>query len=220
MFIAPDREFIFVHAPKTGGTALMLALEERAQKNDILIGDTPKAVKRRNRWKKATARGRLWKHSTLADIEGLVDEAFLASAFVFTIVRNPWDRMVSYYHWLRVQSFDHPAVDLAKGVSFCDFACDPLNAEAFKASPFASYVTGSNGVERCDLFLRQESLAEDIKALETQFGFRLSLPERVNASGRERDYRGYYDDTAQEAVAEYCVEDIARFGYRFDDDVV
>jgi len=220
MFIAPDREFIFVHAPKTGGTALMLALEARAQKNDILIGDTPKAIKRKNRWKNANARGRLWKHSTLADIEGLVDEAFIASAFVFTIVRNPWDRMVSYYHWLRAQSYAHPAVAIAKAKEFGDFVCDPLIAASLSASPFASYVTSSDGVERCDLYLRQGHLAEDIKALETQFNFRLELPERVNTSERRADYQSYYSDAARDAVAEFCGEDIGRFGYGFGDGIL
>jgi hypothetical protein len=47
MIISPGRKFIFVHIPKTGGTSLALALEDRAMKNDILIGDTPKAKKRR-----------------------------------------------------------------------------------------------------------------------------------------------------------------------------
>lgn len=34
MIISPGRRFIFVHVPKTGGTALALALEDRAQAFD------------------------------------------------------------------------------------------------------------------------------------------------------------------------------------------
>ena len=158
MFIAPDREFIFVHAPKTGGTALMLALEDRAQKNDILIGDTPKAIKRKNRWKKATARGRLWKHSTLADIEGLVDEAFIASAFVFTIVRNPWDRMVSYYHWLRMQDFDHPAVGLARRLEFAEFVAHPQTRNSVRL-PLCSAFASASRMKASDLMTPRPGFA-------------------------------------------------------------
>ena len=54
MIISPGRRYIFVHVPKTGGTALSLALEARAMKDDILIGDTPKARRRRGRLKSLT----------------------------------------------------------------------------------------------------------------------------------------------------------------------
>ena len=89
---------------------MMLALEARAKADDIIIGDTPKAKQRRKRLAGLTPAGRLWKHSTLRDLDGIVDASAMQDYFVFTIVRNPWDRMVSYYHWAREQSFDHPVV--------------------------------------------------------------------------------------------------------------
>ena len=81
MIISPGRNYIFVHIPKTGGTALAQALEMRAMRDDILIGDTPKARRRRGRLKGAQVAGRLWKHSTLADIDGLVTRGFVDAAF-------------------------------------------------------------------------------------------------------------------------------------------
>lgn len=97
MIISRGRGYIFVHIPKTAGTALTLALEARAMKDDILIGDTPKARARRGRLTALTPAGRLWKHSTLADIEGIVTPSEMAQFCLFTLVRNPWDRAVSYY---------------------------------------------------------------------------------------------------------------------------
>jgi hypothetical protein len=216
MIISRGRGYVFVHAPKTGGTALALALEARAMKDDILIGDTPKARQRKRRLPGVTTRGRLWKHSTLADVDGLITADEAAELFVFTIVRNPWDRVVSYYHWLRAQSFDHPAVAVAKKADFADFLRHPVMAGAWRAAPHASYVTDASGVERCGLYLRYERLAEEAGLLGERLGIRLDLPERINASRRDADWRGYFSDADAAHWGEVCAVDVARFGYRFD----
>ena len=213
MILSTGRNYVFIHAPKTGGTAMALALEDRAMKDDIMLGDTPKALKRRRRVQDIKTRGRLWKHSTLADIDGLVPS--LEGLFAFTLVRNPWDRMVSYYHWLRGQDFDHPAVALAQQMTFTDFACAAQTRSSMKASPARHYMTDADGQERCDLYIRLEHFAEDAGPLWAHLGFTLHLPH-ANASERDADHRAYYDDAARDAVAEACAEDIERFGYTFD----
>jgi hypothetical protein len=213
MILSPGRKYVFVHAPKTGGTALALALEGRAMKDDIMLGDTPKARKRRRRLKDVTTAGRLWKHSTLADIDGLVPT--LEGLFAFTLVRNPWDRMVSYYHWLKGQSFDHPAVALAGRLPFQAFVqAGPVRA-AMRANPARHYMTDAGGLERCNAYIRIEAVEVDAAPLWDHLGFALTLPH-VNRSDREADFRPYYSDAARAAVAEACAEDIDRFAYRFE----
>lgn len=212
MIISPGRKFIFVHIPKTGGTSLALALEDRAMKDDILIGDTPKSQRRKGRLKHLNAPGRVWKHSTLADMAGVVDPA---AYFVVTLVRNPWDRMVSYYHWLQAQSFDNPAVTLAKAVEFSAFLNHPLTSASFAAHPFGSYVTDAAGVEHCQLFARLEHLAQDLAPLWAHLGFSCNVG-RENASARRRDWRAYYTDADAAHLGRICAEDVSRFGYRFD----
>jgi hypothetical protein len=217
MIISPGRRFVFVHIPKTGGTALTLALEARAMKDDILIGDTPKARARRGRLKALTPKGRLWKHSTLADIDGIVTPEDLAGMFTLTLVRNPWDRAVSYYHWLRDQSFAHPAVDLSKTLDFNAFLHHPQTQTAFRNWPASAYMRAATGVECCRLYLRLEHLAQDIAPFEAHLGFRLTPLPHANTSKRARDWRGYYTDQSAGLLADLCAEDIARFGYGFDD---
>ncbi|MBV7410586.1 sulfotransferase family 2 domain-containing protein [Maritimibacter sp. DP1N21-5] len=216
MIISRGRRYIFVHAPKTGGTSLALMLEAKAMKDDILLGDTPKALKRRGRVKDVETSGRLWKHSRLTDLYGLVTQAEIEDFFVFTLVRNPWDRMVSYYHWLRVQDFDHPAVDRAKALDFKGFVTDPTILGSVANNPYTRYVTDRDGIERADHFLRLEQLGEDLEMVEARLGCKLGPPAHENASNRSRDYRSYYGPDEAGAVARACESDIARFGYSFD----
>ena len=215
MIISRGRRYIFVHIPKTGGTALSLALEARAMKDDILIGDTPKAMRRRGRLKGVPTKGRLWKHSTLADIDGLISLDELDDLFLFTLVRNPWDRMVSYYHWLQAQNFDHPAVELAKSLTFDAFLMHPQTRASVAASPFGSYLRDATGQERKAHFVRLEHLTEDLAPVEAHLGFALSDIPRANASDRQRGHRSYYTDATAAVVAEICATDIGRFGYSF-----
>ncbi len=56
--------------------------------------------------------------------------------FYTTLVRNPWDRVVSYYHWLRAQGFEHPAVGLAKLLDFNGFMRDRTTVGAFRDWPY------------------------------------------------------------------------------------
>ncbi len=215
MILSRGRRYIFVHAPKTGGTSLALALEARAMADDIMLGDTPKAMKRRRRLEGVETSGRLWKHSMLSDLYGLATQAEIEAFFVFTLVRNPWDRMVSYYHWLRTQSFDHPAVTFAKSHDFAAFLrLEPVQ-DSIRAAPYGRYVTDADGVERADLFIRLEHMSDDLAPLETHLGFALGPIPHVNQSNRGRDWRVYYGDSEAEMVADLCEADIKRFGYSF-----
>ena len=216
MIISRGRCFIFVHIPKTGGTALTLALEARAMRDDILIGDTPKARARRGRLKSVTSAGRLWKHSTLADIDGLVTAEEINGFFILTLVRNPWDRVVSYYHWLRDQTFAHPAVGLARSNDFSGFLNHAHTRTALALWPTSAYLRDATGTERKALFVRAEQIDADIQPFEAHLGYRLTPLPRVNASDRARDWRRYFSEADAALVADLCAEDIARFGYRFD----
>ena len=195
---------------------MALALEARAMRDDILLGDTPKARKRRHQVAGVQAAGRLWKHSSLADLDGLLAPDEARALFVFTLVRNPWDRMVSYYHWLRGQRFSHPAVALAQQLPFEAFVLAPQTLAAWQAWPARRYVSDAQERDLCRCYIRIERFNHDAAPLIQHLGFALDLP-RANTSTRSRDWRPYYSDAAAQAVARAAAEDITRFGYGFDD---
>lgn len=214
MIISKGRNYVFVHIPKTGGTSLAQALEERAMWDDILIGDTPKARRRKKRLQGLKTSGRLWKHATLADIDGLLSTTEIERMFTFSLVRNPWDRLVSYYHWLQEQDFDHPAVRYAKALDFERFLGTAHVQESLRKSPASFYMTDSGGAVRCSAYIRLEHFAEDARPLFEHLGFSLTLP-RLNTSRRLKNYRSYYNGDTRDIVASVCREDIDAFEYRF-----
>jgi hypothetical protein len=134
----------------------------------------------------------------LADIDGLLTPSQIAAMFTVTLVRNPCDRMVSYYARAGAQAFDHPAVRLSKTVDFEGFVTARETRAAWAAAPVRHYMTAADGHEHARLFIRLEAFAEDAGPLWDHLGFRLDLPHLT-----------------ADIVAQIATEDIARFGYRF-----
>ena len=194
---------------------MALALEARAKPDDILIGDTPKARARKHRLKDLKCAGRLWKHSRISDIAGLAVIEPLEDFFVFTIVRDPWTRVLSLYHWLRGQSFSHVGVERAKSLSFNDFVSDDEIAAMLSDDAARAYTTDVMGQDRATAVLRLEKIETELSLVEQHLCFKISPLRHVNRSDRPENARAAYDGGSAERIAQYFAEDIARFGYRF-----
>lgn len=166
------------------------------------------------------------------DIEG---------SFIFTVARNPWDRLVSCYNYAMQRSAgssDPKAYWLQRHDSFSDFVfyLEEIESEfglggekAFKDDPDKLI----RSLQRChlrnvvdcvslegrvmaDFICNFHNLEEDWRVLSGMLGFPRKL-KRTNASPVARDYRSFYDDRTVEIVRRIYSMDIEYFGYSFDD---
>lgn len=155
-----------------------------------------------------------------------------ASYFKFTFVRNPWDKIVSFYHYHRRRDwelFPWPADDAPDFNAFVQrmFVDDDgaLAYEIFKArsgdsthrlrlSNSLDWVSSPDGKVLVDFIGRVENLQADFDQVCDRIGIRRRQLPHVNRSSHT-PYWEYYDDASREIVADRFRRDLEYFGYRF-----
>ena len=223
MILSHKHRFIFVKVPKTASTSIEVALSRVCEPNDIvtpiseedLRADAPprnyiRADLQGTRLLRSD--GRLdpdpkvdfFNHMRLDTLMSYVSSDVFEKYFKFGFVRNPWDRIVSLYHWSLVTE------SICRKASFADFV---------RSKPHAPSVWGQLSVDRklaLDFVGRYEHLEQDFESALRM----LNLPSipliHVKAGIRPpRPYRDYYDDELREFVAMSCRREIETFGYAF-----
>src|SRR5207237_9701060 len=92
--ISFQKQFLFVHIPKTAGNSIQSALRDYSEDELVALRGEQDGVER---FGLRNPKYKIKKHSTLAEYrEALGNEQF-GSLCKFTCVRNPLDRVGSYY---------------------------------------------------------------------------------------------------------------------------
>lgn len=212
MLISHTHNFAFIHVPKTAGVSVWAALQPYADHTDHYWA---------NRWLARIgihvnhyAPYRLKKfrlHVDAATLERQLPAAVFADLFKFAFVRNPWDLLVSYYHYLHQSAGHHRHRHLARAKDFETYVRYEIRRN--KISQTRMLVDQRDRL-LVDFVGRFESLASDFDWLCRRIGVTAALP-RHNGS-RRGDYRDFYSDRLVRLVADHFAADIERFGYRFE----
>jgi chondroitin 4-sulfotransferase 11 len=221
MFISPATRALFVHVQKTGGSAIEEAFH-RADTQLRLSCDSfagslaHRCGERLWRWS-IPAPYRPARHLKARQIHARLGDAAWHSFFTFGFVRNPWDRLVSWYSMCRqsrrlsrfgsyvrdsVQTFD----------AFIERADDtPMLART--CVPQLEYFEDEHGNRLVDFIGQYEHLDRDLGAIADRLQVVLAAP-RVNTS-RHPHYRQMYTPSTRDLVARRFARDIDAFGYDF-----
>lgn len=136
--------------------------------------------------------------------------------FKFTFVRNPWDRMVSLYHFYQQNCEDTKGFDIPFDAWIGRLHEMYVNGDwEFSIVPQHEW-THIDGKQVVDFIGRYENLQSDFEFIKEA----LALPNdcrlpHENASDHQ-NYRECYTDETRQMVAEIFAEDIELFGYTFD----
>jgi len=196
---------IFVHIPKNAGTSV-----ERYLSDPRVVGDPSLN----------TFLGGDHTHYTLAELKSELSEDIFNNYFKFTIVRNPWDRMVSLYEYCVSGGRNN---ELWVGCDFRTF-CRKFKANSllvhtqhsFKGEIYSAHLLKQHEFisKDIDFVLRYENLSGDFKRVAARLKLEVPFLPKTNNSVR-RPYREYYDDVLKDLVRDIFIEDIRVFSYTF-----
>jgi hypothetical protein len=213
MLISHSHQFLFIHIPKAAGSSIRQALLPYA--HDVtghwmnrLLALFGIHVNHFTHYKSKLFR----EHSTAAEVRRQLPHQVYESFFKFAFVRNPWDLLVSSYHYLRRNEAHHRHGLVMRLHRFEEYVDYELRRNRVLQKPF---VTDDNGELIVDFVGRFESLHEDFAFVAQTLG----IPVRLGHFNKSEhsDYRSYYNDRLIELVVEHFRDDIEMFGYAFDD---
>jgi hypothetical protein len=215
MLVSEKRRFLFVHIQKTGGATVSELLNQT-------VSDTRALRPRHMRLREAIERER-------------IPEA----CFQFAFVRNPWDRLVSWYTTVdrarrKRLSWNEDSVQrgrfqqnplyrsvLLHAPTFEDFVKNCTQTHMVQGVPYSfaldqlSYVTDEGGKMLADFVGRFERFEEDLTHVFDRLGLTVPDIPHKNRGPRRGHYSEFYTPESEEIVRQRFKRDIEAFGYVF-----
>jgi len=186
-------KFLFIHIPKAGGSSITKTLANylNVDRNTL----------RPQQYKFIYARN-------IVDILGNNYKDY----YIFSIVRNPWARIVSYFHYLR--QIKKPPGNISSNVQFKDWL---YNSNLDGVRPAINQLS-QNSIDVCDkinFIGKTETISIDWVNIRKSLGLNNDL-QLIHDKQTQHDYYTlYYDNQARDFVAKKYERDIKLFEYEF-----
>ena len=209
--ISHSRRCIFVHIPKTGGTSIENLVwpppEERAE-SDLWMGLI-------SGYHNKYQTGGL-QHLLARQIREEVGEALFDSYFKFSVVRNPWDRVVSQYLFMQRRPDLCRFIGLEQGASLKRYLDLIGLRQHVQWLPQVDFLFDSDGKPLVDFIGRFEDFPKTVRGITSRLGiFAKVIPhEKRSVRGPHCDY---YNEGTRRIVGSLYADDIEAFGYRYED---
>ena len=218
MLLSNEHKFFFMHIPKTGGTSIRNAL------NQLIQAPQPYTEKDMER-----------KHMSAFLLRDKIYD--WDNLWKFTFIRNPYDRMVSYYTFYRMprkvpylHSTRKAAIEMSfpewvrwlKQKEFVRLGDHPPRKIPMWRRPQVDFIY-NNGIKLVDHICRYETLQDDYNYIANTLKLNQDpsiwkhhkVLRHDNRSNRLEDFRLYYDDESRSIVKWWFMRDIKEFNYMF-----
>lgn len=190
MIICPDLKYVFIRPQRTGSTSMMYALSEHFTDNTILSGTAKGEPVNMDRMT-----GKVVDHSFGRIIQKHFPEDLNPEDFLwFTILRNPWARIHSFYKYISNQG--------AK-MNFDDYIVSGTCLELHH------WYNGIKGEVKIVMYPAYETVSH-------MLGLRMRVPKIIRTEAS--DYReAYPEQWMVDVIADRCAPEIELGKFKFED---
>ena len=198
MIINHKHKFVFIHIPKAGGTSISNYCEEKIEGSlrNYLNNDKIEEIN---------------PHIYASDLMCKFDYSNYNS---FTVVRNPFDLVVSQYFWSIQNNLPlFPDVSDSIDYSFEDFVKLVIQPNAIR-QPMMEFITDEHGKFLIKNFIRFENMENDLREYFNIIDLNLEYLGHHNKS-LHVEYKEYYNEETYTLINNYFSEDIKTFNYKF-----
>ena len=212
-----SKNFIFVHVPKAAGTSVTNALSKYTTYRDLEIGGTHFGEQIQPAYKKRFGLG---KHTPASGIRSIIGQEVWQNMFTFSIVRNPYDRVVSTYRFLNKWEGtpEKIKIELQKFKNINDYILSDMWEESdgpdFIFKPQTFWLTDVNDRSKVmvDFVGKLESLDDDLNYIMSVIeGKKLEVVKSPKLNTTEGSFK--LNEPSVEKINNYYARDFKFFGY-------
>lgn len=201
MILSNKHRFIYAAFYKTGSSSIEEALDKYRGRITYYL------LERKYR-KMFPEEVEVFKHVAPLLIKEIVGHKKWSDYMTFAFVRNPWDRIVSLYHY---HNQTIPDVFPLAQKNFDEWV--KLGGTGTAQRLMSEFLSDEHGKIIVDRIGRFENLEQDFRAICKDIGIACDLPH-YNKTER-KSYRDYYTDETREIVRCWAQPDIVMFDYEF-----
>lgn len=163
-------------------------------------------------------------HTSIRHYQIMFKQEEYRKFFTFTFVRNPWDRLVSAYFFLKNGGISRSDAlwaekNMTGYTNFNAFVTDLRNKREIVRSthfiPQHEFICGDGHNIEVDFIGRFERINRDFVHICNKLDMTAELMYANRTQGR-RDYRHYYTDETAEITGKIYEKDIKLLGYEFE----
>lgn len=154
-------------------------------------------------------------HLLATQVRAEVGAAVFDSYFSFAIVRNPWDKAVSQYVYMRQRDDLCHFIGMERDAPFKEYLHLIGAMKHVQWEEQVAFVHDADGTVLVDHIGRFETLKESADEIFRRIGIHgAQLPHELR--GERGAYQAFYDDESAEMVGSMYAADVRAFGYSFD----